>query len=325
MTIDTGETSAVYYLSEAFLGGQAFQINADQYVTLSQALTTVVSAMEIEELFQVFAQSFLRFEKDLLEVAFEYAFSDMQALGDEVFFGNVRHRFNVNIITILTSYKSYDDHCNRILNSSITPPMAHEFNIRKRSEIFDTHISYRICSALRDYAQHRALPLGGFSIGGKANIGRDSAGKKVKRDTGFTVSPWLNVSKLKSSSQCKAKLREELDNLGYDKIDMTWLIRSFVGAMYERHAALRAFLKPEIEAASERITAGYNLAKTVKNSEAKFLELCGDDEKRPMKNDLAAIVLKAFKTYTSLKGAERSYVSSQITPEAATYFGQVEA
>ena len=106
---------------------------------------------------------------------------------------------------------------------------------------------------------------------------------------------------------------------------MTWLIRSFVGAMYERHAALRAFLKPEIEAASERITAGYDLARTAKNSEAKFLELCGDDEKRPMRNDLAAIVLKTFETYTSLKGAEHSYVSSQITPEAATYFGQVDA
>ena len=141
MTIDTGETSAVYSLSEAFLGGQAFEIDADQYTTLSEALTTVVSAMEIEELFQVFAQSFLRFEKDLLEVAFEYAFADIQALGDEVFFSNVRHRFNVNIITILTSYRSYDDHCNRILKSSVAPPKAQEFNISKRSEIFDTHLS----------------------------------------------------------------------------------------------------------------------------------------------------------------------------------------
>ena len=325
MTIDTGETSAVYSLSEAFIGGQAFEIDADQYATLSEALTAVVSAMEIEELFQVFAQSFLRFEKDLLEVAFEYAFADILALGDELFFSSVRHRFNVNIITILTSFKSYDDHCNRILKSSIAPPKAQEFNNRKRSEIFDTHLSYRICSGLRNYAQHRALPLGGFSIGGKTNIGRDNAGKKVKLDTGFTVSPWLNVSKLKDSSQCKAKLQRELDDLGYEKIDMTWLIRSFVGAMYERHAALREFLKPEIETASERITAGYDLARTAKNSEAKFLELCGDDEKRPMRNDLAAIVLKAFETYTSLKGAECSYVSSQITPEAATYSGKVDA
>ena len=322
MTIKTGETSAAYYLSESFIGGQKIEIDADQHATLSEALTTVVSAMEIEELFQVFAQSFLRFEKDLLDLAFEYTFANMQALGYEGFFSTVRHRFNVNIITILTAYRSYDDHCDRILKSSINPPKAQEFNTRKSGEIFDTHLSYRVCAALRNYAQHRALPLGGFSIGGDTNFGHDTAGKKVKLDIGFSVSPWLNVSKFKSSSQCKSRLRKELDSLGYEKIDITWLIRSFAGAMYERHAALRALLKPEVIAASAKISAGYDLASTTKKSEAKFLELHGGNEKRPMRNDLAAEILKAFDTYTSLKGAQDSYVTSQIKPEAAIYSGQ---
>jgi len=281
--------------------------------------------MEIEELFQVFAQSFLRFEKDLLDVAFEYAFANMQARGDEAFFRNIRHRFNVNIITILTSHKSYDDHCSRILKSSIKPPETKEFNSQTRSKTFDAHLSYRICAKLRDYAQHRALPLGGFSIGGKANLGHNNSGQLIKLDSGYSVSPWLDVSKFKSSSQCKAPLRKELESLGYEKIDMKWLIRSFSGAMYERHAELRAFLKPKIVAAGEKIAAGYDLASVAKNSEAKFLELCGDDEKRPMRNDLVAKVLMDFETYTSLKGAERSYVTSQITPEAATYSGKIDA
>ena len=102
---------------------------------------------------------------------------------------------------------------------------------------------------------------------------------------------------------------------------MKWLIRSFSGAMYERHAELRAFLKPKIVAAGEKIAAGYDFASTAKNSEAKFLQLCGDDEKRPMRVDLAAKVLKAFETYTSLKNAESSYVTSQITPEASAFSG----
>ena len=325
MAIDTGETSTAYSLSEGFLAGQTFEIDADQYATLSEALTTVVSAMEIEELFQVFARSFLRFEKDLLDVAFEYTYANMQALNDEIFFSSIRHRFNVNIITILTAFQSYDHQCDGILKRAIKPPETRDFNSKTRSEIFDTHLSYRICAALRNYAQHRMLPLGGFSIGGKTNLGRDNAGKLIKLDSGFNVSPWLNVSKFKSSSQCKPPLRSELQSLGYEKIDMKWLIRSFAGAMYERHAALRAFLTPKIISAGEKIAAGYDLASAAKNSEAKFLELHGNDEKRPMRNDLDAEVLRAFKTYTSLKAAERSYVTSQITPEAATYSGQVDA
>ncbi|MDZ7909859.1 MAG: hypothetical protein U5N10_17690 [Gemmobacter sp.] len=325
MTINSSETSAVYSLSERFIDGQVFGIDADQYATLSEALTTVVSAMEIEELFQVFAQSFLRFEKDLLDTASECAFANMLSNGNELFFSTIRHRINTNIITILTSYKSYDDHCDRILKPLINPSEAKEFNHRIRSKTFESHLSYRICAKLRDYAQHRALPLGGFSIGGKTNIGRDNSGQLRKLDTGFNVSPWLDVSKFKSSSQCKAPLRKELEKLGYEKIDMKWLIRSFSGAMYERHAELRAFLKPTIVAAGEKITSGYDLASTLKNSEAKFLELCGGDEKRPMRNDLAAKVLRDFQTWSSLQGAERSYVTSQITPENATYSGQVDA
>lgn len=86
MATNTGETSEAYFLSEAFINGQVFEIGLDQYATLSAALKTVVSAMEIEELFQVFAQSFIRFEKDLLEVALEYAFATDQDVYDGLFF-----------------------------------------------------------------------------------------------------------------------------------------------------------------------------------------------------------------------------------------------
>ena len=199
-----------------------------------------------------------------------------------------------------------------------------DFNCKTRSEIFDTHLSYRICAMLRDYAQHRALPLGGYTIGGVAEITCDDAGIKRKLDTGFNVSPWLNVTKFKNSSQCKEALTEELNSLGWEKIDIKWLVRSFATAMYKRHAQLRAFLKPKIEAAGEQIAAGYNFASEAKGSEAKFLELHGDGEKRPMRNDLDAKVLRAFETHSSLMHAERTYVTSQIERGAATYYGQVD-
>ena len=324
MTIKTGDPSASYCLNEAFTSGTTCNIDEHLYATLSDALTTVVSAMEIEELFQVFAQSFLRFEKDLLDVIFEYTYTNVRFADDEEFLFNVRHRFNVNIITILTAFRSYDDHCNRILKHSINPPETKDFNCETRREIFDTHLSYRICAMLRDYAQHRALPLGGYAIGGATNIDCDDAGIKRKLDTGFNVSPWLNVTKFKSSSQCKPALKRELDRLNWEKIDMKWLIRSFAGAMYKRHAALRAFLKPKIEAAGEQIAAGYNFASTAKGSEASFLELQGNGEKRPMRNDLDVKVLSAFETYASLEAAKRLYVTSQIETEAATYHGQVD-
>lgn len=321
MTVKTNEGALPYSLSEHFIGGQTVEISLEQHAALKAALATLVAAMEVEELFQVFAQSFLRFEKDLLDIAFEHAFGGMYATGLTVFLSSARNRINVSILNILTCFKSYDDHCDRILKSLTDVPDAVGFNCESRAGAYNSHLSYQICAALRNYAQHRALPLGGFSVGGTSNIGTDSSGQIQKLDTGFSVSPWLDVVKFKDSSQCKAELRAKLECMGYGKIDIKWLIRSFAGAMYERHEKLREFLRPKVVAAGEEIAAGYEFASKKMNREAKYLQLCECSNGRSMRNDLAAKVLSNFKTCTSLKIAEWSYVTSQVTKNAATYAG----
>ncbi|TYB88062.1 hypothetical protein [Oceaniovalibus sp. ACAM 378] len=322
MKIETGELSESYCLFEAFTDGQILQIDADQYATLNDALTTVVSALEIEELFQIFAQSFLRFEKDLLDVAFEYTYTNMCGLAElEKFLSNSRNRFNVNIITLLTSFKSYVDQSDRILKYASPLTEARELNKKLGNDAFDTHFSYRVCDQLRNYAQHHALPLGGFSIGFGANFVRDDAGIVRRLNSGYGVSPWLDVTKFKSSPKMKPALHCELGDLGYKKIDMKWLVRSFAGAVYSRHAKLRERLKPKIQDAGIKIAEGYELADVAKGSEAKFLELHGGGKERSMRKDLAAKVLSDFETYASLKNADQIYVTSQIKPDAASYSG----
>ena len=314
--------SKAYFLSEDFLGGASIVIDEEKFRSLSDALTMVVSAVEIEELFQVFSQSYVRFEKELLDVVFEYTYLNKRFLSFDDFFNSVRYRFNVSVITVLTSYRSYDDHCQRILKALSIPEGVEEFNREARSQSYDRHLSYRICAELRNYAQHQALPLGGFSIGGKTNLGRNIEGRAIKLDSGINVSPWLDVIKFKASPKCKGSLRQELEGLGFEKIDMKWLIRSFAGAMHERHSLLRDFLKPAIEFAGQRISDAYDFASSVKESKAEFLELCSEGESRPMRRDLASITLKAFATDRSLQGVARSYVTSQIIQERNTYSGQ---
>ncbi|MEP3630830.1 MAG: hypothetical protein ABJN04_12590 [Hyphomicrobiales bacterium] len=322
MKTEANKPTDSYSLSEWGMSGAKITISEDHFDALNEALTTLVSVSEIEEIFQVFAQSFIRFERDLLAIAFECSYESEESF-DEEFFGSVRHRFNVNIITILTAWKSYDDQCNRILKRAINPPEAKEFNCKVRKEIFEAHRSYRICALLRDYAQHRALPLGSFSIGGAYNIDKDDAGFKSKADVGFNVSPYLDVLKFKNSSQCKDYLKKELDELGFEKIDIKWLIRSFAGAMYKRHSKLRTFLKPKIDEAGKQIADGYDFAGNAKDGKAVNLRLCGNGVERDMKENLAAIIQKSFKTRTSFERAERTYMTSRIEKDKQTYAGDV--
>lgn len=143
----------------------------------------------------------------------------------------------------------------------------------------------------------------------------------MKGDAGYSVSPWLDVAKFKNSSQCKPNLKSELDRLGYQKIDMKWLVRSFVGAMYERHARLREYLEPKIKTAGEKISSGYSFASAAKGEQARFLELHGNGEKKYMRNGVDKELLSSFESYASLPGAIRSYVTSQIERKADTYAG----
>ncbi|MCI9864918.1 hypothetical protein RHIZ_03050 [Rhizobium skierniewicense] len=323
MSTDGKNTSgydARFYL-EDLIGGQKIQIDEHQYASLSDALDTIVSIIDIEEAFQVFAESAIRFEKDLLDVIFEYTYYDTRSRNYDFFFDSARQRFNVNVLTVLTAYKSYDEHCARILKSLISSPVAHQYNSEIRAKAYDANLSYRICDQLRNYAQHRALPLGGLSIGGKSNMIQDTDGKYIKLDAGYNVSPWLNVMTLTGWSKCKPAIQTELKNLCCEKIDMKWLVRSFASAMYDRHNSLREYLTLDIDAACDEISRGYQFAHSINESESKFLNLCSDDNCRPMKSDLGAVLKSMSSACRSLKSAENIYVTSRIVRDEKVYAG----
>ncbi|WP_317961858.1 hypothetical protein [Phaeobacter italicus] len=302
-----------YFIAEEFYGGASFPIDTQQYQKLNSSLTAVVAALELEELFQVFAQSFLDFEEDLLTSSLAYAYTELHGEVEfRKFFSNVRRRFNVRIITILTAFQSYDDQTNRILSHAASLSSVLQVNTQTRTSTFDNNLSYRICAALRNYAQHRDLPLGGFSIGAKADFSQNDDGILNKDGFEYGVSPWLNLQKFRSSSQVKKDLRVELEKISAEKKDLKWLIRSFIAAVYNRHATLRESLKPIIISAQQDINTAYETANIEKGAEVKFLNLRGEGKSRPMRRDLAETVLKDFDTYTSLKNADRNYISSKI-------------
>ncbi|GLO69531.1 hypothetical protein MACH17_10480 [Phaeobacter inhibens] len=311
------------FLAESFIDGEQFPIDPELHQTLSKAITTVVSAMEIEELFQVFAHSFLNLEEDILKLSLEYAYieRDDREHSDN-FFNKVRRRLNVRIITILTAFQSYDDQTNRILIHASHLPKVQQANKAARASAFDDNFSYRVCTALRNYAQHRDLPLGGFDIGARADFSCDKHGKVRKDSFRYDVSPWLNVTKLKGSSQTKRNLKNELEQIYHKYIDLKWLLRSFVSAVYHRHETLRQHLKAEVESAQLDISTAYESISLKKGSEVRLLDLHGGDQKHPMRKDLGTKVLREFKTLTSLRSAARNYVSSKIELEAKAYSGQ---
>ncbi|WP_027833856.1 hypothetical protein [Maritalea myrionectae] len=321
-TAITGSSES-YYLFENKIGSKKLPINKKQHEDIKDAILTIKSAGEIEELFQIFATSFLRFEKDQLDTSLEFAYSQHSKV-DYVtqLFKNARQRFNVSLITILTSFQSYVDHSDRIFKHLKSLPEAQDYNKSLGNTAYDGHLSYRVCAALRNYAQHHALPLEGFAIDSTNIYPNDdiAAGKAVAR--AYNTSPWLDVLKFSDSSKVKRKLKDELANLGYKQIDLKWLVRDFVVSMYNRHAALREYLKPTVETSSAKITEAYGLYNAKHKGDASHLALHEEDGIHHLKRGLAAQVLEDFNTYTLLKYANKVHITSQIKSEKSTYTDQ---
>lgn len=310
----------VYKMSEPYESGQVFHISEIMHTSLEAALNNISGALEIEETFQVFAQSFLRFEKDALDIVFEHTFSESRTAIDEDFLGNVGHKFNVNLLTILTSFFSYEEHSKRILKR-IKIEGADTFDEINRKSVYDENQCYRICTALRNYAQHRALPLGGFTVGGKSKFIRGEDGKTIKGNPYYSISPWLNSNKLLESKKCNAPVKNDLQGIGYTRIDLKWLVRNFAEGMYDRHSKLRAFLHAEIKSAELEIIKAYELATSEKGEKVKHLNLCIDGHIRPMREDLAAKFFRYSNTHKALKHASRIYITSEIVNESNIYSG----
>lgn len=310
----------VYKMSEPYESGQVFNISESMHTSLEAALNKISGALEIEETFQVFAQSFLRFEKDALDIVFEHTFSESRTAIDEDFLGNVRHKFNVNLLTILTSFFSYDEHSKRI-SKRIDVEGADAFDETNRKSVYDENPCYRICTALRNYAQHRALPLGGFTVGGKSNFIRGEDGRKIKGNPYYSISPWLNSKKLLEWDKCNAPVKNDLQIIGHAKIDLKWLVRNFAEGMYNRHSKLRVFLHTEIKSAELEILKAYEFATSEKGEKVKHLNLCKDANNRPMREDLAAKFFRYSNTHKALQHASRIYITSEIDKESTIYSG----
>lgn len=301
------------------------EISPNQYHVFHSAMTLLLCAKEIENIFQVFARAFINHEKELLEMVLEYSHFDSHyaiTLDNlNMYFDDIKGRTNVNLLTILTAYKSYDDHCDRALGALTELSSVAKFNDETRSSVYDNNLSYRICTKLRNYAQHRALPLDNVSASSSANLLKDKEGRSWSKDSAFTNGLFLNVDKFRQSSQCNAPLRKELNDLNCGKIDLKWLIRSFTGAVAERHIALREYLTPQIESAGDEIRSAYAVAKEKSHVEFENIELCSDRQKLHLDKKFASSILASFKTHKSLRFAERKYVTSQITIKDGVYSG----
>jgi len=181
---------------------------------------------------------------------------------------------------------------------------------------FDDNFGYRFMEALRNYAQHRGIPLHGatFDSSWTGDVSDYNDGKGFLR---FSVMANINLNKVKGDRKFNKKVISELSD-DVENLDVSTLAREYIEALNRVHIEMRNALKDSIftwKSIVREAISGY-----AKLSDDGVIGLCivevSEDEtiksKTNIFDDLLERVEKLNSRNGSLVNLRLRYVSSKV-------------
>jgi hypothetical protein len=105
---------------------------------------------------------------------------------------------------------------------------------------------YRVMEAMRNYVQHRELPIRGLS----KNMRRIEKESEVFMK--HTIKLSIDINTLNEDKKFKRKILTELQSLG-ESVELTPLVRQYLGSIGKIHLKIRELLSPDLLAWEKQI------------------------------------------------------------------------
>lgn len=223
-----------YYLWKAVLGRTPkIEITKGEHDAIIAARRAVSVVADIEEEWDCLVQNYIDLEMELLRSAMHSMVLNHKSYHE---FQEIRLGFSRRLSNLLQSCRSYLDHTPHHLNKLQSHAFADPFR-KLTNTAYDGHFGYRFMEALRNYAQHRGLPLHGasFEATWTGNLDDDSEHKGLLR---HVVLASISLAKIKGDKKFSAKLLAEVDG-DLEHLDVATLTREYIEALGGAHDGLR--------------------------------------------------------------------------------------
>jgi hypothetical protein len=219
-----------YYLSRLSLGApMGIALTPDEFESIKEAREGMLMLTAIEDKFDLVIENFVALEQSLLECSLRSSVH-IHASHAEVM--GIRQVFNRHLINFLSTAYLYTGQVRHDLSRSIfDASLAKRFNVELSNQ-YDSCPAYRLMEALRNYAQHRSLPISGVAVNCTAEH-RDPFRLRV------STAANLDVDHLAADGHFKKKVLRELRQLGKKDIDISPSIREYVHSLAVAHNWLR--------------------------------------------------------------------------------------
>lgn len=211
------------------------EITESEFESIIQAVGGFLHCVDAEEKFDNLIENYREFEKFILDESFQSLF---EVTTDDVAFQMPRSTASRKLSNFLSSVRLYEDTIGRHAKAILNDDGASTKIKSVASHQYDTSLSYRILEAMRNHAQHHALPVHGYSV----NRRWDRESKLSYHE----FAPHICVSELAENSEFKKEvLREIID--GPDSLKLKPMVREYVECLSTMHQEFRKMTQTTID------------------------------------------------------------------------------
>ncbi len=219
-----------YIIRKEVLGSSAaFDITEEQFSQIESARSVLTNAFAFEEKYNIIVANYLDLDKELLSISAENMVQ--RALNYSDFF-SMRAKLNVRVVNLLTATKLYLDQLPQNLSKCTPHDSSTSGKVRCWcSEQYDSNFEYRFMEALRNYVQHRGIPV---------HLARSGMSWTSIEDDGlleFNTRIYTQKRYLEEDKIFKKSVLKEMP----EEVDLILAVRKYVGCISSINESARKY------------------------------------------------------------------------------------
>jgi hypothetical protein len=204
-------------------------ISESEYHCLKVAKLCLLSALAVEENYEMLVTSYIDLQTAIVRKAYEGA---VQFSGDWVDIARQRQDINRHVIGFLTVARQYIDHTPHNLNQMAKLARFARIPVKEWfSEQYNALLGYRVMEALRNLAQHSGSPSHGIVFPG-INAIEENDNLRRRQMMSLTIVP------ARLPKTFKASVRNELLAKG-ESVDLIELLKDYLVGLATVHERVR--------------------------------------------------------------------------------------
>lgn len=269
----------------------------------------------MEEEWDSLIQNYIELELELIRSAMNTMVLSHEGYHE---MNQIRLGFARRLSNLLHSCKSYLDHTPHHLKQLRTPELDVAFRTAA-NDAYDGNVSYRFMEALRNYAQHRGLPLHGatFDSGWTGTFANGAEDSGFLRHSSYAT---IDLAKIRTDKKFKASVLADLAE-SPDKLDVSLLVREYIESLAQVHEKVRKSVENELEYAGSAIRKAISQYSDVNEGNVIGLSAAEFDDQNVLINhqnifeDLLERINRLIRRNRNLINLRLRYVSSEVTPK----------